>query len=188
MTYLSTNTNDQRPTTNDRIPTTNDQRLTTNGFTIIELVMVILILGVIAAFAMATIGSFGSNKLDAAANKMLFDLRYAQQLGIDRHVPCGVSFDTSGNSYFVYIGDISTLAIDPYRKKDLSVDYDTDDELKGVGLASASFGTIIYFDYMGTPYVSGGSLLSSEGVIALQYGTASKTIRIQPNTGETKIQ
>jgi len=158
------------------------------GFTVIELVMVISIIGIIAAMAFATLVSFNPNKLDAAANKLLFDIRYAQRLGIDRHTTCGVSFDTSENSYFVYIGGTSTKATDPYKRRDLEVDYDTDDELKGVDLSATSFGNIIYFNYMGKPYVSGGGALSEDGTVTLQYGAASKTIKIEPETGATKIQ
>jgi len=127
------------------------------------------------------------NKLIAAANKLMFDLRYAQQLAISRQVPCGVSF--SSNSYFVFINSTSTQAIDPYNTgKNLTIDYNNDNELKGITLASTNFGGLISFNYLGVPRDSGNVTLSSPGAVALQYGSRTKNVVISPNTGQVKIQ
>ena len=158
------------------------------GFTIIELVMVMLIVGIIGlASAAAVISSYGNNRLVAASNKLLSDLRYAQQLAIDTHQPCGISFDRSGESYFVYKGDVSTVALDPYTKKPLSVDYDTDPLYQGVNLANTNFGDDISFDYLGVPYDSSANALTSQGQIVLRYGSLRNRVRIRQRTGMTWI-
>jgi len=159
-----------------------------NGFTLIEIVVVIVVMLIIAAavtFAVITT-SFGPNMLDAAASRLIFDLRYAQQLAISRHTSCGILFDPSGNSYFIYIGDTSTKASDPYTRKSHILNYDTDNEFKGVGLVSTNFGDDISFDYMGTPYGSTGSALSSQGVVTVQHGPDTQTVTIEPNTGRVE--
>jgi prepilin-type N-terminal cleavage/methylation domain-containing protein len=156
------------------------------GVTLIELVMVIVVLAILASTWVVI--SLGPNKLIGASNKLMSDLRYAQQLAISRQVYCGASFNISGNSYFVYIGTTSTKATDPYSGGDLSVDYDTASEYKGVALSSTNFGDRIYFDYMGRPYDNSDVLLSSQGAVILHLGSYSNTVQIEPNTGQVKVQ
>ena len=154
------------------------------AFTLIELVMVIAIIAILVAVV-----SFSSNtiKLTGAANKLMFDLRYAQQLAISRQVSCGVSFNPAGNSYFVYIGDTGTLATSPHTGTDLSIDYDTDSDYDGITLESTNFGDQVSFNAAGAPYNSTPALLSSQGVITLQQGSSSQTVTIEANTGEVKV-
>lgn len=154
------------------------------GFTLIELVMVIVI---IAVLAVVVSFSSGSIRLVGAANKLMFDLRYAQQLAISRQVRCGVSFNPSGNSYFVYIGDTGTLATDPHTGSNLSIDFDTDSDYDGISLSSTNFGNQVSFDAAGAPYNSTPVLLSSQGIITLQQGSSSQTVTIEANTGEIKV-
>ena len=142
-----------------------------------------MILGILAV---AIAFSFSSNKLVGAANKLMFDLRYAQQLAISQQVSCGVSFNPSDNSYFAYVGDISTIATDPHTRGELSVDYDTDSDYSGISLVNTNFGDQISFDYLGTPNYSDPP--DDEGTITLQWGSSPPTtVTIEPNTGEVKI-
>ena len=162
---------------------------TRRGFTIIELVMVITILAIIAlAFASESISNLGNNNLAAASNRLLSDLRYAQQLAIDSHESCGISFDRSDESYFVYKGDVSTVALDPYTKKPLVVDYDTDSLYAGVNLANTNFGDDISFDYLGVPYDSDGNALTSQGQIVLRVNPFRNRVRVRQGTGMTWIE
>lgn len=163
------------------------------AFTLIELVMVITIMAIIAVVAMSRI-SIGPHRLEAAGAKLISDMRYAQQLAINTHQTCGISFTPADNSYFVYIGTTSTKAIDPHTRKDLESDYDTNSESSGVNLSYTNFGDDISFDYLGTPYDSTGSALSSQGYITIDYdysfggcggggGGFTKTVTIESNTG-----
>ncbi len=116
----------------------------------------------------------------------MFDLRYAQQLAISRQVSCGVSFDIATNTYFVYIGSVSTKATDPATRTELLVNYNSSD-YQGVSLVSTNFGNRISFDYLGRPYDSGDTLLASQGNVQLLQGSDNRTVTIQPNTGEVKV-
>jgi len=156
-----------------------------DAFTLIELVLIISLVAVLAVAI--TVSRPTGAKLRGAAHKLMFDLRYAQQLAISRQVSCGVSFNPSGNSYFAYIGDTSTLATDPHTRGNLSLDYDTDSDYDGIGLSSTNFGDQVSFDYMGVPYNSVGTALSSQGIITLQLDAASQTVTIEVNTGEVKV-
>jgi len=167
------------------------------AFTLIELVMVIVVMAIMAVVAISRI-SVGPNKLDGAASKLASDLRYAQQLAINSHQSCGISFNPTDNTYFVYIGTTSTKARDPHTRKDLELDYDTDSESSGVNLSYTNFGNDISFDYLGTPYDSTGSALSSQGYVTINYDYISPgcfgsgsgyttSVTIEPNTGMVGI-
>lgn len=158
--------------------------LRNRSFTLIELIMVMAVIAIIAVVVSI---SPGPNKLIGVTNKLMFDLRYAQQLAISRQVNCGLSFNPSGNSYFVYIGNTSTIAADPHTAGELSIDFDTGSEYSGVSLSGTNFGDRIYFDSLGAPYNNTNTLLASQGVITLADGAYTKTVTIEPNTGEVKI-
>lgn len=157
------------------------------GFTLIELILVFVILAILTIVAITQIGPFRRVKLDGAANRLMLDIRYAQQAAINRQETCGVSFNPGNNSYFVYIGTTATKAKDPLSRDDLIVDYDTDTEYKGVTLSSTNFGNDISFDHLGTPYNSGGTALASAGNVVLQYDSFSETVTIEPSTGSVEI-
>lgn len=156
-----------------------------NAFTLIELVMIIIIISILAVVVIFSIPT--SPKLSGVANKLMSDLRYAQQLSISRGGTSGVSFDPLNNSYFVYIGDTSTKATDPHTHAELLIDYDTDSNYEGVILSSTNFGDQISFDYLGTPYDSTDTALSSPGTVTLEYGPDTQDVTIEPNTGGVKI-
>jgi prepilin-type N-terminal cleavage/methylation domain-containing protein len=156
------------------------------AFTLIELIIVMVIITVLAVAGVFI--PLHSNKLIAAANKLMFDLRYAQQLAISRQVPCGISFDVSAESYFVFINDTSSKAKNPYTGEDFIINYNAVSELKGIGLASTNFGNVISFNYLGVPHNSSNTTLSSVGIITLQYGGRSKNVVMEPDTGQVKIQ
>jgi prepilin-type N-terminal cleavage/methylation domain-containing protein len=157
------------------------------AFTIIELIIAITVIAIIAV-ALAPLVTLGPNKLPGAASKLMYDIRYAQQLAINQQASyCGISFNPSGNNYFVYIGNTSTLAKDPVTNDDLLVDYDADSGYAGVELISTNFDDQLSFNYIGTPRDGMGLDLSSQGIITLQYGSHTQTITIEPNTGEVKV-
>jgi len=79
------------------------------SFTLIELVIVMVVITVLAASWVVI--SLGQNRLIAFANKLMFDLRYAQQLAISRQVSCGISL------IFLATVILSILATLPQRPK-----------------------------------------------------------------------
>lgn len=157
------------------------------AFTLIELVAAIVIIAILTVAAIIPITSTYRIKLDGAANKLMFDVRYAQQLAINRHTTCGVSFDIGGNSYFVYIGNTAVKAKDPVSRQDLIVNYTSDIQYRGISLVSTNFGDQVSFDYIGIPYNSSGVALASQGSISLQSRGYTKAVTIEVATGEVKL-
>jgi general secretion pathway protein H len=73
-----------------------------NGFTLIEIVVVIVIIGVILSFATLSIGSGGlEQKLEQEAQRLASLLQLASQEAILQSKEMGVFFETDGYRFYV---------------------------------------------------------------------------------------
>ena len=160
------------------------------GFTLIELVMIIVILGILALTAVPKATTTSSIRLQAACQKIASDLRYAQEMSMAQQVRFGISFDTANEAYFAYRVNIATKAIDPQTRNDFDISFIQLNEFKGIDIASTNFSNKMKFDSIGAPYDGNGVILSSQGIITLQTqgGAYSRTVRIEPKTGKVSIQ
>lgn len=163
------------------------------GFTIIELIVILVILGVLALFAFLTISPYRAVKLEAAAKKVAADLLFAKNLALSTSKWHGVSFEADPvNTYRVYLKEDST-AIPIEDPSQLGKDFVVDlyDYYSGVTIASVSIagGNRVEFHPLGTPYDNrGGSAIASTGEVTLNYGGYTKTVYIMPGTGRIVTQ
>jgi len=81
------------------------------GFTLFEVVMVLLILGVISYFA--TTRLFSGDALSQSAEMELVKnhLRYAQSRTMNTEKDWGITFETGGKHYYLFNGDNLVLPI-----------------------------------------------------------------------------
>jgi prepilin-type N-terminal cleavage/methylation domain-containing protein len=160
------------------------------GFTIIELVVTLIIIGIIAVVIMTSAVPKGMVRLEAACQKMALDLRYIQQMAMAEQVRFGIAFDTSDESYFGYRVSTSTKAIDPQTRNNLEVEFDELKQFNDIEILSNNLNNAIEFDSRGAPYNGSGVKLSSQGIVTLQTvnGSYSKTVRVEPETGKVSIQ
>ena len=161
-----------------------------NGFTLIELVMMIAILGILALAVMPKTIAEPRIRLEAACQKIALDLRYAQEMAMAQQVRFGVSFDTVNEAYFVYRVNVGTVAKDPQTRNNFNVSFVTLNEFKGMDISSTNFSNKVEFDSKGGPYDGNGVILSSQGIITLQAqaGAYSRTVRIEAKTGKVSVQ
>lgn len=146
--------------------------MNSRGFTLVELVLVIVLVGILAVFAAPR---FSTSTFDAgaAAGELVEAIRYAQSMtmsqgGVERYA---VTISASG-----------------YRV--LRNGADTPDPAGGASYANSwsrvsisPTGTIAY-DGRGRPTCSGGlDCSASTQAIALVSGAASMSVRIEPVTG-----
>jgi len=165
--------------------------MTDRGFTLTELTVMVVILGVLSWIAYPKMAAMDEVKLDAAARRIAADLRYAQGLAMSRRVIHGILFDPAQEKYTVFAPDEATPITDPAdRARTLVVDYTTRTEFKGVLVQSAAFGTTpgITFDYFGVPRDTAGVDLTSQGVVVLTYQGNTDSILVAPQTGTVTVR
>jgi prepilin-type N-terminal cleavage/methylation domain-containing protein len=161
------------------------------GFTMVELVLVITILGILAWVAFPKFETYYEIKLDAAARRVAADLRYAQNRSIGTRTVHGVLFEPSLGRFTVFAPTPATPATDPAdRAKPLRVDFASNGEFRGVALASASFGTTtgVKFDFFGVPLDTAGAELATPGRVVLSYQGHVDTVEVSPNTGKVTVR
>jgi MSHA pilin protein MshC len=95
-----------------------------NGFTLIELVMVLVLIGIIAVFVAPRMGSMTTMNAAAFPDKLRADIRYAQNLAMTRNLRSRVSFGTT--SYSIMTSTTGTcsafpLATDPATSRPFTV-------------------------------------------------------------------
>jgi type II secretion system protein H len=160
----------------------------TGGFTLIELMIVMVILGITAAIAVPMVSSAASMQLRSAVNMVAADLEYAKSLAIGTGQRHCVVFDAINETYRITNAAGTTV---PHPVKigfDYVVNFSTDRRLDRVTIASAAFDATaaVSFDYLGSPYNGGATALAS-GVVTLAAGGSSRTVTVEPVTGFISI-
>ena len=161
------------------------------GFSLVELIIVITIMGILAWVAYPRLTATTEIKLDAAARRVASDLRYAQNRSIGTRVVHGVLFDAATERYTVFAPTPATAAVDPAdRARPLTVDFTRRAEYQGVSIVSASFGSTpgVKFDYFGVPRDTAGTDIAATGRIVLACGALADTIEVTPGTGKVTVR
>ena len=143
------------------------------GFTLVEMMVVIVIIGIAAAMAIPMISSSASFQLRSAGNLVAADLEYAKSMAISRGKSYSVVFNTGTNSY--QIKDSNGNVVTPPGRKS-TTQFGAGAQLNDVAISSVSFtaGTVA-FDYLGSP--------TAGGTVQLQAGGLTKTVTVEPITG-----
>ncbi len=124
------------------------------GFTLIELVMVLVLIGIIAMFVAPRMVDVTGTKAGAFRDKLRADIRYAQNLAMTRNLRSRVDFSTL-NRYSVQSSTTSTCsafpdAIDPATSGTFTVVLNTGDYV-GITLTLPAM-TCLEYDSLGRPY------------------------------------
>lgn len=175
------------------------RRRSDKGFTLIELVLIMMLLVILAAAGAVSLQRYGEIKLNSAARRLASDMRFAQQLAMTRQVRHGVIFNLTvsgtpaANTYTVFQENspsTDTPARNPARGGDMTVNYNTDARFQGVTITSPSFcvgagcNETLEFNALGVATDSSGTQLTS-GSVTLNYsGATSKTVTVIPATGK----
>lgn len=150
------------------------------GFTLLEMVIVLLILGIMAAAAIPTLPGSAIN-VSAEADRLAADLLYTQSLAI-----------TSGQRYFWIRTAATTYQI--RNSSGVAITYPGTGSTTVTLNSGISFSTItnlpsnlVQFDGKGQPYTTsvatGGTKLAASATIRIAGGGITKSVVIYPNTG-----
>jgi prepilin-type N-terminal cleavage/methylation domain-containing protein len=161
------------------------------GFTFVEIVLVITLVGLLAWIAYPRFASVHEIKVDAAARRVAADLRFAQGRSIGTRTVHGLLFEPGQGRYTVFAPTPASPVTDPAnRSRPLCVDFARTTEYQGVTLASAAFGGTngVKFDYFGIPLDTAGVELAAPGRVVLTYQGYVDTVEVAPNTGAVTVR
>ena len=151
-----------------------------NGFTLVELLIVIVIIGIAAMISVPIMSSGGNMQIRSAANMIVADLEYAKSIAITRQENFSVSFDANNDSYEVQDAN-GVVILHPVSKRPYRIDFLNDQRLSQVGIDVPSF--TVTFDSLGSP--------SSGGVVSLSLndsgGGTITQVMIEPVTGFVSV-
>ena len=149
---------------------------TTSGFTLIELIIVIVIMGILAAGVTHVISGQTAMTLDAQARALASDVRYTQNLAMTKNTRYKLVKASSTQYTISKIGN-------PTPGSDVLIK--TVDLKSGTTFSSFPNG-LIAFDTAGVPYTTGvspGTLLASSLAIILTADGRSESVFVTPETG-----
>jgi prepilin-type N-terminal cleavage/methylation domain-containing protein len=167
------------------------------GFTLIEILVVVVILGIAAAVIVPHIGSRSDLKATSAARLMMADLIYVQNRSISQQKMHYVQFDLGTGSYTVLVQMTPTKVIITHPVEQspfvVAIGAAGPSALRDVRIDSVSFDgqVVLAFDEMGTPYAynPGTNVLTAltSGNIGLKCGKMLLNVIIEPFTGELRL-
>ena len=136
------------------------------GFTAMEVVMAIVIIGILAALTIPRLESFYGIRLGGGVKKLVSDVRYVQQVAISRHTNARIVFDIGNDRYEAQAetspGSGAWQYIpDPFTRANMIVDYGTDPQYGGIDIIQADFNSTatLQFDWQGVPAAGGQVML-----------------------------
>lgn len=164
------------------------------GFTLIEIIMVVVILGIVAFMAIPMVSNAADVQVRAAGNRIAAHLDYAKNMAITHQQSYSVVFDPADESYDIRVepagsGDVIEHPVNPGS---FVIDFSTDSNLSRVDIVDANFDSdssyAITFDYLGSPY-SGLDTTNplNSGQITLEADNFTLVVNVEPVTGYVTV-
>lgn len=151
------------------------------GFTLIEIIIVVVILSIAAMAAIPMMSSASSVQIRSAANLIAADIEYAKSMAISRGQKYSVVFNKSANSYQIEDQDGNVIQHPVKKGFSYVMNFSNDKRLGKVDISNVDFNgdSTVEFDCLGSPNNGGTITIESEGTIA--------TIKVEPVTGYVSI-
>ncbi|MDB5297980.1 MAG: hypothetical protein JWO31_3963 [Phycisphaerales bacterium] len=167
------------------------------GFTLIEILGCVVILGILSAVIVPQINSRDDQRAAAAARVVVADLTYAQNRAVARQKTHYVVFSVSGKQYKVLDAwSPQTVIAHPVDGSTYVVTFGSASTsgLKDMALQSAAFDgkAVLGFDALGIPLAvdpaTGASSPLVVGSVVVTSGVYKMTVNVSPYSGELTVQ
>ena len=158
------------------------------GFTLIELIVVVMLLAIAAAVVVPQAMDTSDMQAMAAARTTASDLEYARDLAVTTTDRVTVTLDVSGESYV--LTNTSGAIVHPITKAPAyTVNFATQRGFERVDVETASFGSssAVTFDETGVPAGASGSPLAENGQVRISAGASSYLITVEAGTGKVTV-
>lgn len=150
------------------------------GFSLFELVLVLVVVGVLAVYAMPRLADAPEITLSAASARLAANIRYAQSLAMSRGQRHRVAF--TATSYQI-TGAGGGAIVQPFTASTAAISV-APATLGGYDPPLA--GGYLEFDTRGRPYVDAATPLAGSVTITLSSGGASASVTVAPETGHVR--
>ncbi len=159
------------------------------GFTTMELVIVIALIGILAGVALPSAQILGTVRADMAQRRGLHALQYAQSVALSRNRNTWIRFNPTNELIEAFVEDPANPGVsgrlalmDPLAGGPLRIDLGA----LGGDIQSVDFGgsSEVEFDREGIPHVPGGAPVSSPGLVRL----ASGELEVIDGTGLVRVR
>jgi prepilin-type N-terminal cleavage/methylation domain-containing protein len=136
------------------------------GFSLIELIMVIVIAGIAMGIALPKLGVVTSADLYTTARQVKSDIRYTQELAMSKYKITTITFGSDTNTYTIKYKSVTLNKQLPPRSK---------------AIFSAGSTLVFKFNASGEPITGGG------GTLTISSGGSNEQIEVSSITGKANI-
>ncbi len=171
------------------------------GFTLIEIIVVVIIMAIIAATAVGVSSNSAWTRVTEAGRRLLSDLSFAQNVAVTQQRTVYAIFDTTNQRYTVAYTQTPSAAADYVRDPSTGGNFVAQfgnsgtTGLAGVSLRPLGLGSgnkVLAFDVLGQPLVGNGTaspVLSTQSVTITVgnslVSSSTMTVSVAPFTGAT---
>jgi prepilin-type N-terminal cleavage/methylation domain-containing protein len=158
------------------------------GYTLVELLIVVAILGIACALVIPQLGSTDVLRIQAAVRTIVADINLAQSDALARQEARALVFDVENNRYSLVAVPGST--IEPATDLLQAVDLNNSVKFYGAKLESAAFDgdEVLLFDEMGGPITTpGASTPSAGGNVVISGSGSTFRITVEAYTGRVTV-
>lgn len=143
-----------------------------SGFTLLEIIAVLIIIGILCAVAISRANSTNESELSAFASELKANLRYAQSNAMTTESICAVAF--TGNSYKYQDGDNNDQVLPGQNQINITAP-------SGISVSTTAASNTISFDTWGRP----GTSKTDDDSDGLLDTSAGSTITVSNSSGDS---
>jgi len=151
------------------------------GFTVAEMLIVIVIIAITAMIAIPMMSSAAGVQIRSAASIIAADLEYAKSMAISRGQNYSVVFDKNTETYSIKDQNGNVIPHPVKKGFDYIMDFKNDGRLNKVDITDVNFNATssVQFDCLGSP--------DNGGTISLQAKGVTATVSVESVTGFISI-